>query len=72
MITSQIDTAPKQTAFGKPCLCGLITSQIDTAPKRLCVFPLQYGGLITSQIDTAPKPENTVIREPDKFDYQSD
>ena len=33
LITSQIDTAPKQLKNEAPDAFGLITSQIDTAPK---------------------------------------
>ena len=33
LITSQIDTAPKQGAAGDDFQLRLITSQIDTAPK---------------------------------------
>ena len=33
LITSQIDTAPKQTDYRVWLEFGLITSQIDTAPK---------------------------------------
>ena len=55
LITSQIDTAPKQSERFGVWSDGLITSQIDTAPKLHRDEVRKDGCLITSQIDTAPK-----------------
>ena len=56
LITSQIDTAPKQLHHVLGGELRLITSQIDTAPKLQVDRPQLVHRLITSQIDTAPKP----------------
>ena len=55
LITSQIDTAPKQNREVERDAQRLITSQIDTAPKRREEAMVTITSLITSQIDTAPK-----------------
>ena len=72
LITSQIDTAPKQLLMVKVLVVCLITSQIDTAPKPRYSAPCHGLCLITSQIDTAPKPDAVAREDGRVFDYQSD